>query len=121
MLLAPLEALSSQFVDTERARSCGEAACGNYRGISVPVSIVDQEFRVLHCREWRKLVSLGWLSVDPAQRFHVFQVRMLRTLMRKRDVLVATNLRNKNDSSDFFDLRVFRRGHAVHETCNLDS
>ena len=76
---------------------------------------------MLDCTVRGELVRLCGLSMDPAKRLHILQVRMLRALMRKRHILIAADLGDEHDGADLFDLRVFRRRDAVHVACNLDA
>lgn len=59
--------------------------------------------------------------MDPTQRFHITQIGMLWTLVRKLHMLVAAQLRHQNDASDLFDLGVVRGTHSIHEPRNLSS
>ena len=59
--------------------------------------------------------------MNPSKRLHVFQVRVLRALMRQCNVLIATNLGHKNDSTNLFDLRILRRANTVHVASYLDT
>lgn len=47
VFLSPVEALASQFIDTEGTRSCREAASSNDTGFGVPLRIVRKKFSVL--------------------------------------------------------------------------
>ena len=76
---------------------------------------------MLNCSKWRKLVSLSWLRMDPPKRLHVLKIGVLRTLVRKCDVLVASDLRDENDRSDLLNLRILRWTDTIHVPCNLDA
>ena len=76
---------------------------------------------MLNCAEWRELVCFGRLGVNPSKWLHVFQVWMLRTLVWQCYILVASNLRHKDDSANLLDLRVFSWRDTVHVAGNLDT
>jgi len=59
--------------------------------------------------------------VDPTQWLHVFQVRVLRRLVRQSHVLVATDLRNEYNATDFLDLWVLRWRDTVHVASDLNT
>ena len=59
--------------------------------------------------------------MNPAERLHILQVRMLRALMRQCHILVAAILRHEHNATDLLDLWVLRRRDAVHVSGDLNA
>ena len=61
----------------------------------------------MHCRcIGRKLICFRGCSMDPAEWFHVSQVRMLRRLDWERHSLVIANLRYYSNGTHLLDLLI---------------
>ena len=90
----PFKAFWSEPVNWKGARSLYKATSRYHSRLSAPSLVIVQQSS-MHCGvDGRELASLRRLGVNPAQRFHFLQVRMIWKVMGQRAALVSAYLRD---------------------------